>query len=78
MGHASVAFEGREPSGIGLLTRTVIPTVPVTVTYELTDPGLSLHHLMHGVKEWAEHHMDLVLAYRAEHDTHVEQSRPFG
>src|SRR5918993_413812 len=29
----------------GLLTRTVTPTVPVTVTYELTDLGLSLQHV---------------------------------
>ncbi|MGN9842196.1 winged helix-turn-helix transcriptional regulator [Nonomuraea sp. H19] len=30
----------------GLVTRTVTPTVPVTVTYELTDLGLLLHHVM--------------------------------
>jgi DNA-binding HxlR family transcriptional regulator len=53
----------------GLLTRTVIPTVPVTVTYELTDLGLSLHHLVRGIKDWAEEHMDQVLANRANHDT---------
>ncbi|HTW06669.1 MAG TPA: helix-turn-helix domain-containing protein [Acidimicrobiales bacterium] len=53
----------------GLLSRTVMPTVPVTVTYELTDLGLSLHHLMHAVKQWAEDHMDQVLANRADHDT---------
>jgi DNA-binding HxlR family transcriptional regulator len=52
----------------GLLTRTVIPTVPVTVTYELTDLGLSLHHLMRDVKEWAEQNMDQVLTNRADHD----------
>jgi DNA-binding HxlR family transcriptional regulator len=52
----------------GLLTRTVIPTVPVTVTYELTELGLSLHHVMRGIKDWAEEHMDQVLANRAEHD----------
>ncbi|WP_067854964.1 winged helix-turn-helix transcriptional regulator [Nocardia shimofusensis] len=52
----------------GLLTRTVTPTVPVTVSYELTDLGLSLHHLMRGLKDWAETHMDEVLAHRAEHD----------
>jgi len=27
----------------GLLTRTVVATVPVTVSYELTDLGVSLH-----------------------------------
>jgi DNA-binding HxlR family transcriptional regulator len=48
----------------GLLTRTVTPTVPVTVTYQLTDLGLSLQQLMRGVKEWAEAHMDEVLAHR--------------
>src|ERR1700745_638440 len=42
----------------GLLTRTVTPTVPVTVTYELTELGLSLQHLMGGIKQWAEEHMD--------------------
>jgi DNA-binding HxlR family transcriptional regulator len=55
----------------GLITRTVTPTVPVTVTYELTDLGLSLHHVMRGIKEWAETHMDQVLANREEYDTRV-------
>jgi DNA-binding HxlR family transcriptional regulator len=55
----------------GLLTRTVIPTVPVTVTYELTDLGLSLHHLMRGIKDWAEEHIDQVLVNRANHGTRV-------
>lgn len=53
----------------GLLTRTVTPTVPVTVSYELTDLGLSLHQMMRGLKAWAETHMDDVLANRAAHDT---------
>lgn len=52
----------------GLVTRTVTPTVPVTVTYELTDLGLSLHGLMRGVKAWAEEHMAEVLANREEFD----------
>ena len=34
----------------GLLTRTATPTVPVTVTYELTELGLSLHQMMRGIK----------------------------
>ncbi|RSM83861.1 transcriptional regulator [Kibdelosporangium aridum] len=53
----------------GLITRTVTPTVPVTVTYELTDLGLSLHQLMYGIKEWAEAHMDEVLTNRDNYDT---------
>ena len=53
----------------GLVTRTVTPTVPVTVTYELTDLGLSLHHVMRGIKEWAEAHMDEVLANRQDYDS---------
>src|ERR671910_3688106 len=55
----------------GLLTRTVTPTVPVTVTYELTDLGLSLYNVMRGIKAWAEAHMDEVLANREKYDTRV-------
>jgi DNA-binding HxlR family transcriptional regulator len=53
----------------GLVTRTATPTVPVTVSYELTDLGLSLHQLMRGLKTWAETHMDNVLANRTTYDT---------
>jgi DNA-binding HxlR family transcriptional regulator len=53
----------------GLISRTVVPTVPVTVSYELTELGLSLHKMMRGLKTWAETHMDDVLANRAMHDT---------
>ena len=52
----------------GLVTRTATPTVPVTVSYELTDLGLSLHQMMRGIKTWAETHMDDVLANREAHD----------
>jgi DNA-binding HxlR family transcriptional regulator len=52
----------------GLLTRTVTPTVPVTVSYELTDLGLSLHAAMRAIKSWAEAHMDEVLLNREEYD----------
>ena len=55
----------------GLLTRTVTPTVPVTVTYELTDLGSSLQEVMRGVKTWAEAHMDEVIANRERYDIGV-------
>jgi DNA-binding HxlR family transcriptional regulator len=56
----------------GLITRTATPTVPVTVSYELTDLGLSLHQMMRGLKTWAETHMDDVLANRATHDVRAD------
>jgi DNA-binding HxlR family transcriptional regulator len=52
----------------GLVTRTVTPTVPVTVDYELTDLGRSLQAVMYGLKTWAEAHMDEVLANRERHE----------
>lgn len=52
----------------GLVSRTVTPTVPVTVSYELTGLGLSLHRMMRGLKSWAEHNMDDVAANRAAYD----------
>jgi DNA-binding HxlR family transcriptional regulator len=52
----------------GLVIRTATPTVPVTVTYELTDLGLSLQRVMIDIKTWAEAHMDEVLANREEYD----------
>jgi DNA-binding HxlR family transcriptional regulator len=55
----------------GLLVRTVTPTVPVTVTYELTDLGSSLQDVMRGIKAWAEEHIDEVRANREKYDTGV-------
>ena len=55
----------------GLVSRTVTPTVPVTVTYELTGLGLSLQQLMCDVKAWAEAHMDEVLTNRKKYDKPV-------
>ncbi|PWC06869.1 winged helix-turn-helix transcriptional regulator [Mycetocola zhujimingii] len=55
----------------GLLTRTVIPTVPVTVSYELTELGQSLEAVVRGLRGWAETHMDDVLIHRDTYDTPV-------
>ncbi|MEU8171509.1 helix-turn-helix domain-containing protein [Microbispora hainanensis] len=59
----------------GLVTRTATPTVPVTVSYELTDLGLSLYEMVRGLKTWAETHMGDVLAHRAEYDAAPPDSR---
>ncbi|KAA1427751.1 winged helix-turn-helix transcriptional regulator [Nocardioides antri] len=52
----------------GLVTRTVTPTVPVTVEYTLTPLGASLQDLMLGIKGWAETHMSEVHAARERYD----------
>jgi DNA-binding HxlR family transcriptional regulator len=52
----------------GLVTRTVTPTVPVTVTYALTDLGRSLEHTVRALRRWAETHMDEVAEERAAYD----------
>ncbi|WP_226361968.1 helix-turn-helix domain-containing protein [Pseudonocardia sp. ICBG1142] len=49
----------------GLVTRTVTPTVPVTVEYALTELGGSLLDLTRGLRLWAQDHMDEVLAHRS-------------
>jgi DNA-binding HxlR family transcriptional regulator len=48
----------------GLVKRTVFPTVPVTVEYELTPLGRSLADTMEGVRVWAEQNIEEVLAAR--------------
>ena len=53
----------------GLVTRTVTPTVPVRVDYELTPLGRTLLPVMMGIKDWAEAHMDEVNAARRVYDT---------
>ena len=53
----------------GLIIRTATPTVPVTVTYELTALGLSLQQTMRSLKTWAQTNMDDVLAHRETYDT---------
>ncbi len=52
----------------GLVTRTVTASVPVTVTYEMTDLGRSLHRVVGLLKDWAESHMDEVHAARGSYD----------
>lgn len=52
----------------GLVTRTVTPTVPVTVDYDLTPLGASLDGIMRHLKGWAESHMDEVRSAREEYD----------
>ncbi|MFF4276436.1 winged helix-turn-helix transcriptional regulator [Streptomyces sp. NPDC001536] len=53
----------------GILDRTVTPSVPVRVDYELTPLGHSLAVLLTAVKNWAETHIDEVHEARERYDT---------
>ena len=53
----------------GLVSRTVTPTVPVTVEYELTALGHSLVGVFLQLKEWADVNMDQVARAREVYDT---------
>ncbi|MFI1768652.1 winged helix-turn-helix transcriptional regulator [Streptomyces sp. NPDC020800] len=58
----------------GIVARTVTPSVPVRVDYELTPLGRSLAGLLMAVKEWAETHFDEVRAAREHYDgTHPDE-----
>lgn len=52
----------------GLVSRVATATVPVTVTYELTALGLSLHRTVRQLKTWSEQHRDEVSAHQQAFD----------
>ncbi|MFF2023502.1 winged helix-turn-helix transcriptional regulator [Streptomyces sp. NPDC058171] len=52
----------------GLLTRTVTPSVPVRVDYQLTPLGHSLLPVMASIKAWAECHIEEVQSARIDYD----------
>ena len=49
----------------GLVTRTVFPTVPVTVEYALTPLGESLAPALDALRRWAEENIEAVLDARS-------------
>lgn len=52
----------------GLLTRTVYPTVPAQVTYELTDLGASLTHLVKQLADWSLSSRTAIAQSRTQYD----------
>ena len=53
----------------GLVTRTVYPTVPVTVEYRLTNLGRSLAETVDAIRSWAYANMDEIETARDRYDT---------
>lgn len=58
----------------GLITRTVTPTVPLTVEYELTGLGISLVGVFLQLKNWADENMDDVARARQDFDSRTSSS----
>jgi len=52
----------------GLVTRTVTPTVPLRVDYELTQLGWTLVPVMAAVKKWSETHIQEIMAARDDYE----------
>ncbi len=52
----------------GLVVRTVTPTVPVRVDYELTALGHTLLPVLRALKQWSEAHIEQILAARDRYD----------
>ena len=53
----------------GLVERTVYPSVPVRVEYELTTLGRTLIEPLGAISQWAENNQDVVLSARAIYDS---------
>ncbi|MEU6057119.1 helix-turn-helix domain-containing protein [Streptomyces sp. NPDC047097] len=52
----------------GLVTRTVYPTVPAQVEYELTGSGHSMTHLIKALVDWSLDHRGAIAEARAAYD----------
>jgi DNA-binding HxlR family transcriptional regulator len=58
----------------GLVKRTIFPTIPPRVDYELTDLGRGLSGKVSKLGEWATHHVDDINAARIVFDGRSAQS----
>jgi DNA-binding HxlR family transcriptional regulator len=58
----------RELERNGLVSRAVFATVPVTVEYSLTPLGRTLEDAVAPLRDWAEAHIEQVLAARSNFD----------
>ncbi|MCU7613623.1 helix-turn-helix transcriptional regulator [Chryseobacterium sp. GMJ5] len=45
----------------GLVSRTAIPTVPVTVEYEMTEYGKTLEPVLRHIQEWGKAHRHRII-----------------
>ena len=57
----------------GLVTRTVYPTVPMRVEYELTPLGRSVSAPLEALRAWSQLNIDAIQSARAAYDATAEQ-----
>ncbi|MBB6553195.1 winged helix-turn-helix transcriptional regulator [Nonomuraea rubra] len=57
----------------GLVSRTVYPTIPPRVDYELTELGRSAIGVLQAIGEWAGEHADEVIAARNAYDERARE-----
>jgi len=58
----------------GLVTRTVTPTIPPRVDYELTELGLSLKIPVKALGQWASDHIDCIRAAQVRFDAEQDEA----
>ena len=58
----------------GLVSRTVTPTIPPRVDYELTELGRSLHDPLHALERWALDHVTDIHDSQAQFDATRDDS----
>lgn len=63
--HRMLTLTLRGLEGDGLVKRTVYPTVPPKVEYELTEVGRSLIKPLHALSEWVQRNQPAIEAARA-------------
>src|SRR4051812_4158200 len=59
----------------GLVTRTITPSVPVRVDYELTALGKTLLPVVDAIKRWSEGHIEEIHEARAGYDSATPRVR---
>ena len=59
----------------GLVSRTVTPTIPPRVDYELTDLGQSLQKPICGLATWATENVGAIHAAQARYDSEHDEAR---
>ncbi|MET7394966.1 helix-turn-helix domain-containing protein [Dactylosporangium sp. NPDC005572] len=59
----------------GLVTRTVHPTVPPRVDYELTALGATLHETIRSLVTWTESHQNEIAAARSAYDKRAAEEQ---